>query len=137
LCNNDEEQEVKVDFFRSETSGNHKLLGSAFTSLGDLKNGQTQLKYKQTVINVKQFELNRTVNFLEYVFGGCEINLNIAIDFTLSNGDPRQTADSLHSNDPRRNEYLKAIKAVGEILQYYDSDKEIPLYGFGGLVPPT
>jgi len=26
---------------------------------------------------------------------------------------------------------------VGEVLQYYDSDKEIPLYGFGGLVPPV
>ena len=84
-----------------------------------------------------QFEVRRTVNFLEYVFGGCEINLNIAIDFTLSNGDPRQTQESLHSSDPRRNEYLKAIRAVGDVLQYYDSDKAIPAYGFGGVVPPT
>lgn len=30
------------------------------------------------------------------------------------------------------NEYMQAIKAVGEILQYYDSDKAIPTYGFGG-----
>jgi hypothetical protein len=56
------------------------------------------------------------VNFLEYVFGGCEINLNIAIDFTLSNGDPKQTRDSLHSSDMSRNEYLKAIRSVGDIL---------------------
>lgn len=137
LCNADEEQEIKLDFFRSVSSGNHKLLGTAFTSMGDLKGGSTQLKFKSNMVHVQKFELHKTVNFLEYVFGGCEINLNIAIDFTLSNGDPRQTADSLHSSDPRRNEYLKAVKAVGEILQYYDSDKEIPLYGFGGLVPPT
>ena len=35
-----------------------------------------------------------------------------------------------------KNEYVQAIKAVGEILQYYDSDKEIPTYGFGAKVPP-
>ena len=42
------------------------------------------------------FDIRRSVNFLEYVFGGCEINLNIAIDFTLSNGDPNEI-ESLHS----------------------------------------
>ena len=25
---------------------------------------------------------------------------------------------------------------MGSILQYYDSDKEIPVFGFGGIVPP-
>jgi hypothetical protein len=35
-----------------------------------------------------------------------------------------------------KNEYVQAIRAVGEILQYYDSDKEIPTYGFGAKVPP-
>ena len=35
-----------------------------------------------------------------------------------------------------RNEYLKAIKSVGNILQYYDSDKQIPVLGFGAAVPP-
>ena len=74
------------------------------------------MKFKSNIVHVLQFDIRKTVNFLEYVFGGCEINLNIAIDFTLSNGDPRQNAESLHSNDPRRNEYLKAIKAVGEVL---------------------
>lgn len=28
------------------------------------------------------------------------------------------------------------MKAVGEVLQYYDSDKEIPVYGFGGCIQP-
>ena len=29
---------------------------------------------------------------------------------------------------------MQAIRAVGDILQYYDSDKEIPTYGFGANV---
>ncbi len=35
-----------------------------------------------------------------------------------------------------KNEYVQAIRAVGEILQYYDSDKEITTYGFGAKVSP-
>lgn len=73
------------------------------------------------------------MSFLEYVFGGCEINLNIAIDFTLSNGPPT-SADSLHCKDINKNEYIQALRAVGNILQYYDSDKEIPAFGFGAKV---
>lgn len=61
-------------------------------------------------------------SFLEYVFGGCEIDLTIAIDFTLSNGNPRQQ-NSLHYFDPNRNQYFQAIQAVGSILQFYNTDK--------------
>ena len=64
------------------------------------------------------------------MFGGCEIEFSMAIDFTLSNGDPR-SPDSLHYFDPKRNQYLQAINSVGNILQYYNTDKMINLYGFG------
>jgi hypothetical protein len=69
------------------------------------------------------------------VFGGCDIDLTIAIDFTLSNGDPRKR-ESLHYFDPNSNQYLKIIQSVGSILQFYNTDKFINLYGFGGAVPP-
>ena len=36
-----------------------------------------------------------------------------------------------------KNEYLQAIKSVGNILQYYDSDKQFPVYGFGAEIPPA
>jgi len=94
------------------------------------------LKYKEEVIKVSKIEIRKSTNFLEYVFGGCKINLNLAIDFTLSNGEP-QNPKSLHSQNLKNNHYLKAIKAVGEILQFYDEDKEIPTYGFGACVPPN
>mmetsp|Transcript_60005 Transcript_60005/g.82427 ORF Transcript_60005/g.82427 Transcript_60005/m.82427 type:complete len:100 (+) Transcript_60005:1100-1399(+) len=37
----------------------------------------------------------------------------------------------------QKNEYLSAISSVGNILQYYDSDKQIPVFGFGATVPPS
>lgn len=43
----------------------------------------------------------------------------VAIDFTASNGDPRNSC-SLHYIHPfQPNEYLKALVAVGEICQDY------------------
>lgn len=80
-------------------------------------------------------DFNKRHSFLEYVFGGCEIGLSIAIDFTLSNGHPSKP-NSLHYLDMNKNEYLNAIKSVGNILQYYDSDKQIPVFGFGAAIPP-
>ena len=31
---------------------------------------------------------------------------------------------------------MQAIKIVGEILQYYDSNNKIPVYGFGAKILP-
>jgi hypothetical protein len=95
------------------------------------------MKFKGNTISIVNFELRRTVNFLEYVFGGCDINLSIAIDFTASNGPPNQS-DSLHyMGNMQGNQYYNALSSVGNILQYYDSDKEIPLYGFGASINPV
>lgn len=74
---------------------------------------------------------------LDYVTGGCQLSLMVAVDFTGSNGDPRDPR-SLHfwNPDPRAplNAYGQAIVSVGNILQEYDSDKRFPAYGFGGNV---
>lgn len=72
-------------------------------------------KGKNQTINFETLNFHKRNTFLEYVFGGCEIQLNIAIDFTLSNGHPSDR-DSLHYLDMNKNEYLHAIKSVGEIL---------------------
>ncbi|KAK2631369.1 hypothetical protein EUGRSUZ_L03014 [Eucalyptus grandis] len=56
----------------------------------------------------------------------------VAVDFTASNGNPR-LPDSLHYVDPsgRPNAYQRAILEVGEVLQFYDSDRRFPAWGFG------
>ncbi|CAH2073719.1 unnamed protein product [Thlaspi arvense] len=85
--------------------------------------------------------------FLEYLASGFELNFMVAIDFTefpfskliklsllplASNGNPR-LPDSLHYIDPtgRLNAYQRAIVEVGEVLQFYDTDKRFPAWGFG------
>ena len=37
-------------------------------------------------------------------------------------------------NPDSYNDYEKAIESVGRILLNYDSDKQVPMYGFGGRI---
>ncbi|KVH92235.1 C2 calcium-dependent membrane targeting [Cynara cardunculus var. scolymus] len=82
---------------------------------------------------VDGFDEKELYSFLDYVSSGFELNFMVAVDFTASNGDP-QKPDSLHYIDPSGcfNAYQQAIMEVGEVIQFYDSDKRFPAWGFGG-----
>jgi hypothetical protein len=60
----------------------------------------------------------------------------IAVDFSKSNGILNSKKSYHGISDDKPNDYMLAIKVVGEILQYYDTDKLIPVYGFGAKLPP-
>lgn len=45
----------------------------------------------------------------------------VGIDFTASNGNPREPSSLHYINPMGSNEYLSAIWAVGQIIQDYDS----------------
>lgn len=131
LAGDDIEREVRIEFYVSQKSGKHRHCGQVSLTLGQLKENTreypiTDKKLKALgtnhVMTLTELDIKQRHTFLEYVFGGCEIGLTVAVDFTLSNGDPKQP-NSLHFLDMNRNEYLKAIQSVGSILQYYDSDK--------------
>ena len=47
--------------------------------------------------------------FLDYILGGCEIKLHVAVDFTSSNGADMSDPKSLHYYDPNKNEYIQAM----------------------------
>lgn len=60
----------------------------------------------------------------------------IVLCFVFFQGNPSQPT-SLHYMSPyQMNAYAMALKAVGEIIQDYDSDKFFPAYGFGAKLPP-
>ena len=101
--------------------------------------------YIGTVV-IADIDIEIRNSFLDFIFGGCDIKLIAAIDFTMSNGDP-SLPTSLHYYDPSiyiyiynlfidSNQYIRAIKAVTGILECYDTDKLIPGLGFGARLPP-
>mmetsp|Transcript_14602 Transcript_14602/g.16138 ORF Transcript_14602/g.16138 Transcript_14602/m.16138 type:complete len:293 (-) Transcript_14602:72-950(-) len=83
-------------------------------------------------IEIRHVHIDTRHTFVDYIAGGCEINLSCAVDFTGSNGNP-SSMNSLHYQfkDGRLNEYEAALTAVGDILLHYDQNKLVPMYGFG------
>eukprot|EP00179_Madagascaria_erythrocladioides_P023978 CAMPEP_0198328632 /NCGR_PEP_ID=MMETSP1450-20131203/15593_1 /TAXON_ID=753684 ORGANISM="Madagascaria erythrocladiodes, Strain CCMP3234" /NCGR_SAMPLE_ID=MMETSP1450 /ASSEMBLY_ACC=CAM_ASM_001115 /LENGTH=639 /DNA_ID=CAMNT_0044032779 /DNA_START=165 /DNA_END=2084 /DNA_ORIENTATION=+ len=152
LNNGDPQRPLKLELFSHASSGNHKLRGVVETSeagllalvdehTGEKSPASAPLPIKLAGKTVGDLVVNRAVSkpvptFLDYIFGGCDMELLVGIDFTASNGDPRK-AGTLHFNDPGGpNEYEAAIRGVTHILGPYDSDQMIPAYGYGAKLPP-
>ncbi|KAI3463529.1 hypothetical protein Pfo_020192 [Paulownia fortunei] len=140
---------LTIECFNFNSNGKHDLLGKVQKSLAGLEKlhsvamgeslfipvsvGQNhQNKVLKSQLFVDKYSENIQHTFLDYLAGGYELNFMVAIDFTASNGNPR-LPDSLHYIDPsgRPNAYQRAILEVGGVLQFYDSDKKFPAWGFG------
>lgn len=69
--------------------------------------------------------------FIDYITGGCELDLSVAIDFTASNGNPMIPGTPHYIDSNSLNEYEKAIIAIGSIVTKYDTDQKSHVWGFG------
>jgi vacuolar-type H+-ATPase subunit F/Vma7 len=90
----------------------------------------------QGVFAFVEIAMVQKYNFYDYLRGGVQLNLAVAIDFTASNRHPNDPS-SLHFMSPSgdsMNQYEACIKAVGEILCPYDSDQLFPVLGFGAKI---
>ncbi|KAM6973457.1 copine-8-like [Aplochiton taeniatus] len=153
LCNGDYDRSIKVEVYDWDRDGGHDFIGEFSTSYREMSRGQSQFHVYE-VLNPKKKEkkkkkylnsgtvtllsclVDTELSFLDYIKGGTQINFTVAIDFTASNGNPSQPT-SLHYMSPYQlNAYAMALRAVGEIIQDYDSDKMFPALGFGAKLPP-
>ncbi|KAK4850063.1 hypothetical protein QYF36_003568 [Acer negundo] len=140
------ENPLIIECFDFNTSGNHVLLGKIQMSMAHLQ----KLHQEQSGANFvlpsahhekvlkSQLFVDKCIEkeqytFLDYISSGFELNFMVAVDFTASNGNPRNP-NSLHYIDPsgRLNSYQQTIMEVGEVIQFYDSDRRFPIWGFGG-----
>lgn len=140
---------LMIDCYNFNNSGNHELIGRMQKSLVDLEklsisnsgenfylptgSSNHHNKILKGQLFVDKFSASTKHSFLDYIANGYELNFVVAIDFTASNGNPR-LPDSLHYLDPsgRSNAYQRAIWSVGEVLEFYDTDKRFTAWGFGG-----
>ncbi|KAM7422248.1 hypothetical protein PAMA_010358 [Pampus argenteus] len=134
LCNGDYDRTIKVEVYDWDRDGSHDFIGDFTTSYRELARGQSQFNvYEVTLLS---FSVESEFTFLDYIKGGTQINFTVAIDFTASNGNPSQSTSLHYMNPYQLNAYAMALKAVGEIIQDYDSDKMFPALGFGAKLPP-
>lgn len=137
-----------IECFDFNSSGDHVLIGKMQKSVADLEklykertgenfvapsNHRTHEKVLKGQLYVDRYLEKEQFSFIDYISSGFELNFMVAVDFTASNGDPRRP-DSLHciSSPGQFNAYQKAIMEVGEVIQFYDSNRRFPAWGFGG-----
>jgi len=144
LCNGDYSRPILIRCFHDEDNAAPKEIGHCTTSVQELLDLQSKPllhpKGKNKKCGTILFPFRDIIKrhgFLEYVMGGMEIQMMIAIDFTGSNGDPRD-AKSLHYLGPPKYEspYMRAIRSVGRVVEPYDSDGQIAAHGFGANINP-
>ncbi|XP_004754104.2 copine-7 isoform X2 [Mustela lutreola] len=153
LCCCEETRPLKCLVWDHDSRGKHDFIGEFSTTFEEMQKAfrehQAQwdcvnAKYKQKkrhyknsgVVILADLKFYRVHSFLDYIMGGCQIHFTVAIDFTASNGDPRNSCSLHYINPFQPNEYLQALLAVGEICQDYDSDKRFSALGFGARIPP-
>uniref|UniRef100_A0A8C5NGE4 Copine-8 n=1 Tax=Gouania willdenowi TaxID=441366 RepID=A0A8C5NGE4_GOUWI len=132
LCNGDYDRTIKVEVYDWDRDGGHDFIGEFSTSYRELSRGQSQFNVYEVSVQVGvtllSFLVDLEVTFLDYIKGG--------ILCPTQTGNPAQPT-SLHYMSPYQlNAYGMALKAVGEIIQDYDSDKMFPALGFGAKLPP-
>uniref|UniRef100_A0A8C2FFB0 Copine Vb n=1 Tax=Cyprinus carpio TaxID=7962 RepID=A0A8C2FFB0_CYPCA len=155
LCNGDYDRTIKVEVYDWDRDGSHDFIGEFTTSYRELARGQSQFnvyevrcrphriysgygKYSDPlkfftlcyIVTLLSFSVESESTFLDYIKGG---NFWFAVQFS---GNPSQSTSLHYMNPYQMNAYALALKAVGEIIQDYDSDKMFPALGFGAKLPP-
>ncbi|XP_007941378.1 copine-8 [Orycteropus afer afer] len=163
LCNGDYDRTIKIEVYDWDRDGRYEKLGlrmrillARFTCFSTVllsmdfisphplllsvmnpkKKGKKKKYINSGTVTLLSFLVETEVSFLDYIKGGTQINFTVAIDFTASNGNPAQPTSLHYMNPYQLNAYGMALKAVGEIVQDYDSDKMFPALGFGAKLPP-
>ena len=146
LCNGDHHRPINLEIY-TRKGFREKLLGQCTFTVDEILNQEKrefilnnpEKKKKSGLVQIHNFSIGaaptfKAPTFLNYLRGGVQLNVMVAVDFTASNGSPSQSS-SLHymqNNNGQLNQYQKAIQGVCDILLCYDYDKQIPVYGFGG-----
>ena len=139
LYGGDHNRPIRVECWDWEKSGNYQFIGETVFTLQDVISGRREFelsnpkKKKATgSLKINTFQVEDRPQFIDFIRGGEQLSVMVAIDFTGSNGIPTHPS-SLHAIRPNDlNEYQKAMYAVSEILLNYDYDRNVPLFGFGG-----
>ena len=132
-------QKFSISFFNWK----NQKLSSINTSINELtdktKEGEIYFS-KQLSLNDKlniynYSSIKEEITFLDYIYKGMKLGLDIGIDFTGTNLSPDEPK-SLHycGNIEKRNPYERAILSCATIMANYDYDKLFPVYGFGAII---
>uniref|UniRef100_A0A6I8N303 Copine-2 n=1 Tax=Ornithorhynchus anatinus TaxID=9258 RepID=A0A6I8N303_ORNAN len=150
LCDGDVQKPIQVMCYDYDNDGGHDFIGEFQTSVEKMCEAQDGLALELECINPKKQKKKKNYkNSGIIIVRSCKVResprisgdfclfpFQVGIDFTASNGNPRDPTSLHYINPMGTNEYLSAIWAVGQIIQDYDTDKMFPALGFGAQLPP-
>lgn len=143
LSEGDNNRFLKLAVCQANAGGTTAIIGEHITTFPALR--RACLDQENVVLSLEpngqltihKYSEEMQQSFVDYLRGGwCDFGLICAIDFTSSNGDPRQPGSRHYMLSPSPNEYEAAMCTVGNMLGSYSSDVRIPAYGFGANLPP-
>ncbi|EGG13384.1 hypothetical protein DFA_11145 [Cavenderia fasciculata] len=144
VCGGNLDRPIKFEFFDWDKRSAHDLIGIFETTLRQLQESDIRTM-EIPIVNVKKdcksgyknsgicyfksfyIKAAYPYSILDFIAGGTEIGLMVAIDCTVSNGP-------LHNIGETLNQYEQSILGIGRVLEPYDTDRMIPVYGYGGSI---
>jgi hypothetical protein len=73
-------------------------------------------------------------SMLEYITGGCDIDLTIAVDCSVNNGDYLEEEGLHYRTKLWLNDYQAAIHKIGTIVEPFSKKRQFELVGFGANI---
>lgn len=146
LCNSNSKTNLLFQIFGHTPKGEPQLKGQVVLSLAKLMTYQKMVKEfnfqklpsskrsaNSGFLKIYHVSLGGRYSLVDYTTGGIQLNASIAVDFTLSNGQPLTDKTSLHYlRGNQYNEYVYVMEQIGSWVMHYC--KSVPLFGFGGKV---
>lgn len=144
LTEGDQNRFLKLAVIQARADSPGSIVGEHITNFPALR--RACLNQENTILSldpigqltIHKYEEKMQPSFIDYLRGGwCDFGLICAVDFTSSNGDPRQPNSRHYMMSSKPNEYEAAMLTVANMLSSYSSDTRIPAYGFGANLPPN
>lgn len=139
LCRNYND-EILLEIYSNSSQNFSTFIAKGTFNLSSINNLKNEIplvdKYNQENLGHSKIEYyeNEKISYIDKLLQGkMQINLEIAIDYTKSNGDPKDPTSNHFIYGRGLNDYETAIKSCCDVLAPYDADQLFPVYGFGGV----
>lgn len=149
LCHGDIFNQIRVTLWDWNKFADDNSLGFVETTVRNLVHGsehgipvlpvyreqkkmfRSNKQKKAGILKVLKAQIIQIPSLLEFVSGGCEIDLTIAVDCSLANGEHTDETGLHFRSNLWLNDYQAAIHKVGVIMESYSKHKHFKIWGFG------